>query len=142
MSWRSGLPVNVTSGIDLVGNRRVAGQRPDHVSGNDPYLRNTSALTWLNPAAFSNALPQAERRFGTLGFNALRGASAFTYDSALHKQFNLTERQRLQFRLEMFNSLNHVVLNNPDGNRAGPNFGRILGGSGGRNLQLALKYAF
>lgn len=142
MSWRSGLPVNVTSGVDFVGNRRVAGQRPDYVSGANPYLADTNALTWLNPAAYSNANPQAQRRFGSLGYNALRGPHAFTYDSAIHKQFNLTERQRLQFRLEMFNSLNHVVFSNPDGNRAGPNFGRILGGSGGRNLQLALKYAF
>jgi hypothetical protein len=142
MGWRSGLPVNVTSGIDFVGNRRVAGQRPDYVSGVDPYVIDTNALTWLNPSAFSNAIPQAQRRFGTLGFNALRGPNAFTYDAAIHKQFYLTERQRIQFRLEMFNALNHVVFNNPDGNRAGPNFGRILGGSGGRNLQLALKYAF
>ena len=142
MSWRSGLPVNVTSGVDLVGNRRVAGQRPDYVSGADPYLQNTSALTWLNPAAFSNANPQAARRFGSLGFNALRGPNAFTYDAALHKQFRIHERHRVQFRLEMFNTLNHVVFGSPDGNRSGPNFGRILGGSGGRNLQLALKYAF
>lgn len=142
MGWRSGLPVNVTSGLDFVGNRRPAGQRPDYVSGTDPYIVNTNTMTWLNPAAFSNAIPQAQRRFGSLGFNALRGPSAFTYDAAIHKQFNLTERQRLQFRLEMFNALNHVVLSNPDGNRAGPNFGRILNGSGGRNLQLALKYVF
>ena len=142
MSWRSGIPVNVTAGVDLVANRRVAGQRPDYVSGVDPYLVNTNALTWLNPAAFSNAIPQAARRFGSLGFNALRGPNAFSYDAAVHKQFNITERHRLQFRLEMFNALNHVILNNPDGNRAGPNFGRILSGSGGRNLQLALKYVF
>lgn len=142
MSWRSGIPVNVSSGIDFVGNRRVAGQRPDYVSGTNPYIVDTNALTWLNPAAFSNAIPQAQRRFGSLGFNALRGPNAFTYDSAIHKQFNLTERQRLQFRLEMFNTLNHHVLGNPNGNRASPNFGQILGGGGGRNLQLALKYAF
>jgi outer membrane receptor protein involved in Fe transport len=142
MGWRSGLPVNVTSGVDFVGNRRVAGQRPDYVSGTDPYAKDLDALTWLNPAAFSNAVPAAQRRFGSLGFNALRGPTAFTYDAAIHKQFNLTERQRLQFRLEMFNALNHATFSNPDGNRAGPNFGRILGASGGRNLQLALKYAF
>lgn len=143
MSWRSGLPVNVTSGVDLVGNRRVPGQRPD-VLGGDPYLRDTRAgtLTWLNSAAFSSAVPQRESRFGNLGFNALRGPAAFSYDAAVHKQFNITERQRVQFRFEMFNALNHVVFSNPESNRANPNFGRVLGGSGGRNLQLALKYAF
>lgn len=142
MGWRSGLPINVTSGIDFVGNRRVAGQRPDYVSGTDPYLIDTNSLTWLNPAAYSNAIPQAARRFGTLGFNALRGPSAFTYDAAIHKQFNVTERQRIQFRLEMFNALNHVTFANPNATRSAPTFGQILSGSGGRNLQLALKYAF
>ena len=142
MSWRSGLPVNATSGVDFVGNRRVAGQRPDYVTGANPYSVDTNALTWLNRAAYSNANPLAGHRFGTLGYNALRGPNAFSYDSAIHKQFNITEGHRIQFRLEMFNALNHVVFSNPDGNLAGPNFGRILSGSGGRNLQLALKYAF
>jgi hypothetical protein len=42
----------------------------------------------------------------------------------------------------MFNALNHKILSNPQGNRSNPNFGRILGASGGRNIQLALKYNF
>lgn len=35
-----------------------------------------------------------------------------------------------------------AVLGNPVSNLGDANFGRILGASGGRNIQLALKYSF
>lgn len=140
--WRSGLPVNVTAGALLVRNGRPDGQRPDYVTGADPYMRDANALTWLNPAAFDNAGPTAVGRFGSLGYNAMRGPSAFSFDSSLHKQFQVREGHRLTFRFEMFNALNHRILNNPVGTRNNPNFGQITGASGGRNIQLALKYNF
>jgi hypothetical protein len=140
--WRSGLPVNVTSGALLVRNGRVDGQRPDYVTGTDPYNKNADALTWLNPAAFDNTGPASVGRFGSLGYNAMRGPSGLSFDSSLHKQFQVREGHRVTFRFEMFNALNHKILSNPQGNRSNPNFGRILGASGGRNIQLALKYNF
>lgn len=142
MAWRSGLPVNVTSGVQLVQNGRVDGQRPDFVAGAGPYSRNSSTLTWLNRASFDNTAPLRERRFGNLGYNALRGPSGLTLDAALHKQFLVREGQRITFRLEMFNAMNHKVLSNPVANLTNPNFGLITGASGGRNIQLALKYNF
>jgi outer membrane receptor protein involved in Fe transport len=142
MTWRSGLPVNVTSGIDLVGNRRATGQRPDLVPGIDPYVRDDGGLTWLNPAAFDVSAPRAERRFGTLRYNALRGPSAFTYDFALHKQITAWADHRLAVRLEAFNVLNHKVLSNPNGNLSSPTFGQITSASGGRNVQIGIKYFF
>jgi hypothetical protein len=141
-SWRSGLPINVTAGTLLFPNGRVDGQRPDYVDGVDPYIRNSSALTWLNRAAFDNTAPQAQRRFGNLGYNALLGPSGFTFDAALHKQFQVWEGHRLTFRFEMFNALNHKILSNPVAVLTNPNFGLIQGASGGRNIQLALKYMF
>lgn len=139
---RSGRPVNVVAGTDLIGNGYVDGQRPDLVGGVDPYVRNTNSLVWLNAAAFSNTIPKRERRYGNLGYNALRGLPGFTFDAALHKSFTIREGHRLTFRFEMFNALNHKVLNDPNANASNPNFGQILGASGGRNIQLALKYAF
>jgi outer membrane receptor protein involved in Fe transport len=142
MTWRSGLPVNVTSGIDLVGNRRATGQRPDPVPNVDPYLRDDDGLRWLNPAAFDVTAPRAEHRFGTLRYNALRGPSAFTYDFALHKQITAWGDHRLAVRLEAFNVLNHKVLSNPNGNLSSPTFGQITSASGGRNVQIGIKYFF
>lgn len=142
LTWRSGLPVTVTSGVDLVGNRRVTGQRPDLVTGVDPYIRDEHGLVWLNPAAFDVATPRAERRFGNLPYNALRGPSAFSYDFALHKQIDVWADHRLAVRLEAFNVLNHKTLNNPNGNLSSPTFGQITSASGGRNVQIGLKYFF
>lgn len=142
ITWRSGLPSDVVAGRDLVGSGRSTANRPDLVLGVDPYLKDTNALTWLNPAAFDVATPAAQKRFGSLGYNALRGPSGFTYDAALHKTFAITERQRLNFRFELFNALNHKVLGNPVSNRSNANFGKIQSASGGRNIQFALKYVF
>jgi len=141
-SWRSGLPINVLAGADLVGNAYVDGQRPDVLGGVNPYIRDTNALVWLNTAAFDMVTPKRERRYGNLGYNALRGPSGFSFDAALHKTFPIREGHRLAFRFEMFNAPNHKVLNNPNANATNVNFGQILGASGGRNIQLALKYTF
>jgi len=141
-TWRSGLPVNVTSGVDLVGNRRATGQRPDLVPGVDPYVRDVGGLRWLNPAAFNVNTPRAQGRFGNLPYNALRGPAAFTYDFALHKQINSWDGHRLALRLEAFNVLNHKTLANPNGNLSSPTFGQITSASGGRNVQVGIKYYF
>jgi outer membrane receptor protein involved in Fe transport len=142
VGWRSGLPVNVTAGRDLVGNGRIAGQRPDPVPEVDPYVRAGDGLLWLNRAAFDAATPLAERRFGRLGYNALRGPSAFSFDLALHKHLRLWSDHRLTLRVEAFNVLNHKVLGNPVSDLSSASFGQITSASGGRNVQLGVKYQF
>ena len=141
LGWRAGVPLNVVSGVDYVGNGRSAGQRPD-ATGIDPYIASHETQVWLNPAAFSIAAVQAQKRFGNLGFYALRGPSAFTMDSGLHKTFSVTDRQKLTFRLEAFNTLNHTLLSNPNTTLNNVNFGKILGAASPRLYQVALKYVF
>jgi len=142
LGWRSGLPLNVVSGSDYVGNSRSAGQRPDVVYGVNPYIEDMNSLVWLNSAAFSVAGPKQQKRFGNLGFDALVGPSAFTLDSGLHKTFEITEKQHLTFRLEAFNTLNHPTFSNPVATISNPLFGQITSASSPRLYQLALKYAF
>lgn len=142
MNIRSGYPLNVLAGKDLVRNQRVAEDRPDIVPGVDPYVRNTNSLVWLNPAAFNALAPYNAQRYGNLAYNALFGPGGFTYDAAVHKSFNLKEKAQLTFRAEAFNVFNHVVFSNPNNSVASPLFGQITSGSGGRTLQLALKLSF
>lgn len=142
LGWRSGIPLNVTSGNDFVGNGRSAGQRPDAVAGVDPYIEDMSTQIWLDPAAFSVADVKAQKRFGNLGFYALTGPTAFTMDSGLHKTFDLTEKQHLTFRAEAFNALNHTTFGNPTTVLNNPRFGLITSAGAARAFQLALKYVF
>ena len=39
MTIRSGVPLNVLAGLDLVRNQRPTGDRPNIVSGVDPYAQ-------------------------------------------------------------------------------------------------------
>lgn len=142
LTLQSGFPINVLSGVDLANNRRVTNQRPDYVAGQDPYVHSSDRFAYLNPAAFNNTIPRAEQRFGSLGYNALRAPGSIGWDMGIHKQFPLRERHTLTFRLEAFNAANHMNPGGPVVTLTDPNFGRIINGSGGRNLQLALKYVF
>jgi hypothetical protein len=65
----------------------------------------------------------------------------------IHKSFPVYNENRITFRLEMFNWLNHPTFNlDPYGYGflvlAAPNFGQIQNGGPGREIQLALRYAF
>jgi hypothetical protein len=75
-------------------------------------------VSWLNPGAFSStaalkancatfgpacALPT----FGNVGKNALRLPKTSDWDVQVSKYFSLTERWKLQLRVEYFNVLNH-----------------------------------
>jgi hypothetical protein len=54
----------------------------------------------------------------------------------------LREHYNVQFRAEAFNLLNHPQLSEPDSSVTSPTFGRILGGTGNRALQLGLRISF
>jgi hypothetical protein len=142
MSWKSGQPLNITIGRDVVGNGNPNPQRPDAVEGVDPHVPFGPARQWLNRAAYDVEGPTNERRFGTLGFNTARGPAGFSWDAAIHKDFFIAEGHRITFRFEMFNMLNHVIFSNPERRLSRGNFGQIRSGSVGREIQLGLKYSF
>jgi hypothetical protein len=65
----------------------------------------------LNPAAFS-APPQGAQ--GNTGRNSFAGPGMWQLDVALQRQFRVSERLALQFRMEAFNLTNHPNFANPD----------------------------
>lgn len=111
--------------------------RPN-IIGN-PYLRNNTTHTWLNPASFqANAIGT----FGNAGAYSLVGPGTFNIDTALSRIVTLPRENAIEFRLEAFNTLNHVNYNNPTASLASSNFGKITSAATGRVLQLAAKYTF
>lgn len=66
-----------------------------------------TAACWFNPAAYATP---ALYTFGNASRDSLRGPRLFTADWGLDKNFQLTERFKLQFRWEVFNAFNHVNL--------------------------------
>ncbi|HXK58851.1 MAG TPA: TonB-dependent receptor [Acidobacteriota bacterium] len=100
-----------------------------------------SIAKWFDTAAF---VKPADYTFGNAGRNILIGPGAFNVDFALYKNFfpGLLESDRIQFRWEMFNALNHTNFNNPDTNVPNLTFGRITSAAGARQMQFSLKYEF
>ena len=108
-------PVNVTTGVNLFGVSAIA--RPDLIQGVPIYIDDATAPGGrrINRDAFVavplvNGVPT---RQGSLGRNSLRGLPLFQVDLTLRRDFNLTERVKLQFRTDFFNVFNH------------PNFGSV-----------------
>lgn len=115
------------------------GSRPDQMS--DPYSGvSQSANGWFNPAAF--AYP-AQYTFGNTKRNSLRGPGIAKMDWSLFKVFDLSERYKLESRVEAFNVMNHTNLSNPDSNFDSGTAGKIFGTSQPmRNMQFALRLRF
>ncbi len=145
----SGNPFSVVVGFDRARARFQAGtspQRPDLVAGRstNPILGGPDR--YYDPSAFS--LPAAGF-FGNLGRNTLIGPGLAMVDMSVNKRFRITERVTLQFRTEMFNSLNHPNLAIPSARTVFTSTGPV--GSAGRitstltsarQLQLGMKLVF
>jgi hypothetical protein len=109
----TGLPFSVSAtgtSLDMPGST----QRADQVKGEVAKLGGTGVGTpFFDPTAF---LPVTQPRFGTAGFNSLRGPGLVNADLSLFRQFTLTERWRIQFRAEAFNFTNTPHWANPGAN--------------------------
>jgi hypothetical protein len=140
--------VNTTSSWDSAGTNFITNAtRLNCIAGVDPVLPDPNQNGWYNPAAFTNT---AAGTFGTCSRNNLRGPWRGTEDVSLTKFFPIRETVNLEFRTEMFNAPNHVILGNPSaswGNSSNPtpsaNFGKITGTNASmRQIQFALKLNF
>ena len=69
----------------------------------------------IGPAVFPNASAFALPAPGSdgAGRNIFQGPSYWNLDLGFNKRFSLTERFKLNFRMEMFNALNHPNFDNP-----------------------------
>jgi hypothetical protein len=103
---------------------------------------------WFDITGYKIAAPLTG---GNLGLQAMTGPPTRTLDASLFKDFNFTERWRLQFRAESFNLANTPIFNTPGQNISDSklfggngNFGRITSSIAGteRRFQFAMRLSF
>jgi len=115
--------------------------RPDQVSGCNPYAASHSKLQWINSACF--VAPPA----GHLG-NAARvpvyGPDFVNTDFSVIKLFALPwENMSLNFRAEFFNLFNHAQFGSPINDVSAPGFGSVNSTvNNPRLVQFGLKLTF
>ena len=120
--------------------------------GVDPYIRNHShnlGSLWFNPAAFTAPAPGT---WGDSPRNAYFGPGFENWDISVMKNIpTVGDSQRLQFRADFFDALNHfnpdsglqaTIGDTRDGGAAIPAAGRVQSGESSRVTQLSLRYIF
>ncbi len=157
LSARTGLPITVRAidrtGQAVRGNVRANAYRELTVDESARTVDNWFGLPADRTGLFcaggvdngSCAYGQpADGQFGNGGIGTERGPGFFNLDFSVGKRFSLTERHYFDFRVELFNGLNHVSWAPPGANIGTPaSFGAI--GSqvqNPRNIQFGLKYHF
>jgi hypothetical protein len=80
--------------------------------------------------------------FGNAGRNVARSYPLFQSDLGLGKNFAITERFNLQFRMESFNLFNKTNFRNAEANRSSAAFGTVRNTFPARQIQFALRLSF
>jgi hypothetical protein len=113
VSIYSGAPFSVSAGGTSL-NMPGSTQRADQVKPEVEIFGHTGpGQSYFDPLAFA---PVTEARFGTAGFNTLRGPGVRNLDFGLFRQFRFSERWTMQFRGEIFNFTNTPHFSNPAAN--------------------------
>lgn len=110
ISLMSGRPFTVyaSGNLDMPGSNQTGDQvvaQPRKLAGIGP------GTPFYPQDSFADV---NEPRFGTAGFNSLRGPGAVNWDFGLFREFSITERFKLQFRMESFNFTNTPHFQNPE----------------------------
>ncbi|MGB2668366.1 MAG: TonB-dependent receptor [Candidatus Acidiferrum sp.] len=146
LSWHTGFPMAMyNNGGDPTGTFS-GGIRPDCNGQNQVYGRQDATAAqgggflWFNPANYTNNTSG----FGTCApqLGHLRGPGYYNWDISLQKNFQLTERFRLQFRSDFLNAFNAVNLAAPNTTVDTSTTGVIQASQPARNIQFALKLYF
>jgi len=119
-SIQTGNPVNVTISQDQA-NTGQGNQRPDRVGAIHTNCGNV-IIACVNKSAF--ALPTLYT-YGNSARNPFYGPGLVNFDTSLAKAFPIHEQVAFQFRMDAYNTFNHVNWAPPNGNFSGSTFGNI-----------------
>ena len=142
LTLHTGFPLSLyNNGTDQTGTAS-RGLRPDCNGTNTVFGRRDATaaqgggIQWFDPNNYSNAAG-----FGTCSpqIGQLRGPGFYNWDISLQKNFQITERFKLQFRSDFLNAFNRVNLAVPNTTVQTSTTGVINASQPPRNIQLALK---
>ena len=159
----SGMPFNLTysssstnGSTGMLFTTDLATLRPQHITGTpwrnpkSSFTKNSAGATLQNYLPYTSyALPSYATygntsAYGNVSRNKFRGFLYFNTDLGLHKQFDITEKTKFDFRAEMFNALNVTNWQAPDGayTDGSGSFGSIGSFFPQREVQFAGKIVF
>ena len=119
---------------------KITGQTIDNWFGTDASAKPCAADVNNGTCAYG---VQFLNQFGTTGVGTERAPKYANLDMNVGKNFNITERQYIQFRAEFFNLPNMTSFGPPNRDTSSAQFGFINGQiNTPRVIQFALKYMF
>jgi len=150
LNWRSGLPIaGPVSRVRPVGwngppvyanfNTPPGGfERTFDPDKFNPLNPADPANRFFDPRAFSDTAPD-DLGSSPIRFPWLRNLWSWNEDATIQKHFPLTERVRLQLRVEFFNVFNRHSFAAPDLDRNSASFGNVRTANGNRVGQAGLR---
>ncbi|HEX8399686.1 MAG TPA: carboxypeptidase-like regulatory domain-containing protein [Pyrinomonadaceae bacterium] len=142
--FQTGQPFTVNSifDVNLDGNLTDRLNNAQFITENGGNNSEVLISTASNNAQFQSMLAPIGSD-GAVGRNSFRGRSLLNLDASFSKPFSITERQTLQFRIDVFNFINRANFAIPVRFLEAPGFGRAVDTiTPGRRVQFALKYLF
>ncbi|MGI8990779.1 MAG: carboxypeptidase regulatory-like domain-containing protein [Bryobacteraceae bacterium] len=139
---QSAAPLTLLAGTDR-SQTGIGYDHADYLGGNvytsHPCANQAPCVSYLVPTAFA---PPALGSYGNLAKGALRARGLFNTDVGAFKNFEITERTKIQLRAELFNIFSRVNFNSPGTTVSSGSFGNILSARDPRIVQLAVKILF
>ncbi len=138
-----------TGGRTPRGNVRANAYRPFTITSQtvDQFFGPVTAASFCAAGVDNGTCAFGVPALGTLGsagVGIMRAPSFFNMDASIGKKFIVKEKQYIDFRMEMFNALNHASWGAPGRDITTPSaFGQITSQvQNPRNIQFGLKYYF
>lgn len=133
----TGPPINIRLGRDIANTGRSR-QRPNLVGNPNNGAKTPEA--WANAGAFAVT---DQYTFGSAGAYITEADGIVSFDIAIQKEFQVSERHAIEFRTEFFNVPNHANMGLPQELMNRGNFNQITGQSTNpRQIQLGLRWRF
>lgn len=146
---QSGNPFSVSSGRRTAGSNfsQYANYTGSRTIGD--VVKDGRGVQFFTPEEQARFTFPGAGEIGNSGRNAFRGPRFINFDSSIVKPIPITERVKMQYRLEMYNMFNHANFAVPNASIVTTStFGRISGlantssGTGARVMQMALRIEF